>query len=59
MVLLLLFGLRHCAMWMGLELAREGKIKLRQSGPFGPIYLKPAGPGAKAKSAGNPEPVNP
>lgn len=23
-----------------LELAREGKIKLRQSGPFGPIYLK-------------------
>lgn len=26
-----------------LELAREGKIKLRQSGPFGPIYLKPAG----------------
>ncbi len=26
-----------------LELAREGKIKLRQSGPFGPIYLRPAG----------------
>jgi segregation and condensation protein A len=26
-----------------LELAREGKVKLRQSGPFGPIYLKPAG----------------
>jgi len=26
-----------------LELVREGKIKLRQSGPFGPIYLKPAG----------------
>ncbi len=25
-----------------LELAREGKIKLRQSGPFGPIYLKAA-----------------
>jgi segregation and condensation protein A len=25
-----------------LELAREGKIKLRQSAPFGPIYLKPA-----------------
>ncbi len=25
-----------------LELAREGKIKLRQSEPFGPIYLKPA-----------------
>lgn len=23
-----------------LELAREGKVKLRQSGPFGPIYLK-------------------
>jgi segregation and condensation protein A len=23
-----------------LELAREGKLKLRQSGPFGPIYLK-------------------
>ena len=28
-----------------LELAREGKIALRQSGPFGPIYLKPAGKG--------------
>ncbi|MBT3305282.1 MAG: segregation/condensation protein A [Alphaproteobacteria bacterium] len=27
-----------------LELAREGKIKLRQSGPFGPIYLKPNEP---------------
>ena len=26
-----------------LELVREGKIQLRQSGPFGPIYLKPAG----------------
>jgi segregation and condensation protein A len=25
-----------------LELAREGKVKLRQSGPFGPIYLKAA-----------------
>ncbi|MEE8352521.1 MAG: segregation/condensation protein A, partial [Rhodospirillales bacterium] len=25
-----------------LELAREGKIKLRQSDPFGPIYLKQA-----------------
>jgi len=25
-----------------LELAREGKVKLRQSGPFGPIYLKTA-----------------
>ena len=23
-----------------LELAREGRIKLRQSGAFGPIYLK-------------------
>jgi segregation and condensation protein A len=42
-----------------LELAREGKIKLRQSGPFGPIYLKPAGPGTKGKGAGNPEAVNP
>jgi len=28
-----------------LELVREGKIKLRQSGAFGPIYLKPAGDG--------------
>lgn len=27
-----------------LELAREGKVKLRQSGPFGPIYLKAADP---------------
>lgn len=27
-----------------LELAREGKIKLRQSSPFGTIYLKPTGP---------------
>ena len=42
-----------------LEMAREGKIKLRQSGPFGPIYLKPAGPGTKGKGAGNPEAVNP
>ena len=42
-----------------LEMAREGKIKLRQSGPFGPIYLKPAGPGSKGKGAKNPEPVNP
>ncbi len=42
-----------------LELAREGKIKLRQSGPFGPIYLKPAGPETKGKGAKNPEPVNP
>ena len=42
-----------------LELAREGKIKLRQSGPFGPIYLKPAGTGTKGKGAKNPEPVNP
>ncbi len=42
-----------------LELAREGKIKLRQSGPFGPIYLKPAGPEAKGKGAKNPEPVKP
>ncbi len=28
-----------------LELAREGKIKLRQPGPFGPIFLKAAGQG--------------
>ncbi len=42
-----------------LELAREGKIKLRQSGPFGPIYLKPAGPEAKGNGAKNPEPVHP
>ena len=42
-----------------LELAREGKIKLRQSGPFGPIYLKPAGPGAEGKGADKPEPANP
>ncbi len=41
-----------------LELAREGKIKLRQSGPFGPIYLKPVGPETKSKGAKNPEPVN-
>ena len=27
-----------------LELAREGKVKLRQSDPFGPIYLKQAKP---------------
>ena len=27
-----------------LELAREGKVKLRQSGPFGPIYLKATDP---------------
>ena len=30
-----------------LELAREGKIKLRQSGPFGPIYLKAADTNAR------------
>jgi len=30
-----------------LELAREGKIKLRQSSPFGTVYLKPTGPTGK------------
>ncbi|MFQ5764100.1 MAG: segregation and condensation protein A [Rhodospirillales bacterium] len=34
-----------------LELAREGKIRLRQSGPFAPIYLKPAGPDKAAGKA--------
>jgi segregation and condensation protein A len=42
-----------------LELVREGKIKLRQSGPFGPIYLKPAGPETKSKGVKKPEPVDP
>ena len=32
-----------------LELAREGKIKLRQSGPYGTIYLKPTGHGGKKR----------
>ncbi|MCH7865353.1 MAG: segregation/condensation protein A [Proteobacteria bacterium] len=32
-----------------LELAREGKIKLRQSSPFGTIYLKPTGHGGKKR----------
>jgi len=41
-----------------LELAREGKIKLRQSGPFGPIYLKAAGPEAEGRGADNPEPAD-
>jgi len=31
-----------------LELAREGKLKLRQSGPFGPIYLKSADPSERS-----------
>ncbi|MCH8237323.1 MAG: segregation/condensation protein A [Proteobacteria bacterium] len=32
-----------------LELAREGKIKLRQSSPYGTIYLKPTGHGGKKR----------
>ena len=32
-----------------LELAREGKLKLRQSGPFGPIYLKAADPNEEGR----------
>lgn len=39
-----------------LELAREGKIKLRQSGPFGPIYLKAAGRNGHPRVAGKAEP---
>ena len=35
-----------------LELAREGRLKLRQSGPYGPIYLR----AAKGVSAGAPGP---
>jgi len=31
-----------------LELAREGRLKLRQSDPFGPIYLKQANPEDRA-----------
>ena len=33
-----------------LELAREGKIKLRQSSPYGTIYLKPTGRSGKKRS---------
>ena len=32
-----------------LELAREGKIKLRQSSPYGTIYLKPTGHSGKKR----------
>ncbi|PPR67870.1 MAG: Segregation and condensation protein A [Alphaproteobacteria bacterium MarineAlpha3_Bin1] len=38
-----------------LELAREGKIKLRQSGPFGPIYLKAADTNARGGDASKAE----
>ena len=38
-----------------LELAREGKIKLRQSGPFGPIYLKLADTNARGGDASKAE----
>lgn len=43
-----------------LELAREGKVKLRQHDVFGPIYLKPThrdGPGAGAVAGDNSEPI--
>ena len=38
-----------------LELAREGKIKLRQSGPLGPIYLKAADTNARGGDASKAE----
>ena len=38
-----------------LELAREGKIKLRQSGPFGPIYLKAVDTNARGGDASKAE----
>ncbi|MDA1091235.1 MAG: ScpA family protein [Proteobacteria bacterium] len=39
-----------------LELAREGRVKLRQSGPFGPIYLKAADQNARDRDMDQVEP---
>jgi segregation and condensation protein A len=30
-----------------LEMAREGRIEIRQEGPFAPIYMRPCTPGAE------------
>jgi segregation and condensation protein A len=30
-----------------LELAREGRVEIRQDGPFAPIYMRPTRPGAE------------
>ncbi len=35
-----------------LELAKEGKVKLRQTSTFGPIYLRPVAPRRKGRSPG-------
>ncbi len=30
-----------------LEMAREGRVEIRQEGPFAPIYMRPRQPGAE------------